>query len=136
MSILNQTTESTAPLTSEALKTLVIEALEDVKAENIVVLDVRETAGFTDYMIVASGSAQRQVKALAQRVLERCQQHGLYPLGVEGEREAEWVLVDLADVVVHVMLPATREFYGLEKLWSVGSQPTDDRRKTQQKLVG
>ncbi len=116
------------PLDTEALKTLVIDALEDVKALDIAVLDVRQTAGFTDYMIVATGSSQRQLKALAHRVIERCQEQGVRPLGIEGERDAEWVLVDLADVVVHVMLPTTRAFYGIEKLWSVGAASSASRQ--------
>ena len=74
-------------------------------------------------MVVASGTSPRQVKALADNVVEKAKAAGCRPLGVEGEREAEWVLVDLADVVVHVMLPSTRDFYQLEKLWG-----TNERR--------
>lgn len=103
------------------LQTIVVNALEELKAQNICVLDVRDMATFTDLMIVASGTATRHVKAIADKVLEKCVSAGVRPLGVEGQREAEWVLVDLNDIVVHVMLPATREFYNLEKLWSVDS---------------
>ncbi|HQC72346.1 MAG TPA: ribosome silencing factor [Candidatus Competibacteraceae bacterium] len=103
----------------EALQQIVIDALEDLKAQNITVLDVRNIASFTDLMIIASGSSTRQVKALSDRVVEKSLAAGVRPLGVEGQREAEWVLVDLGDIVVHVMLPQTRDFYGLEKLWSV-----------------
>ena len=103
----------------EVLQQLIVNALEEVKAQDIRVLDVRGMASFTDLMVVASGASTRQVKALADKVIEKCMAVGVRPLGVEGEREAEWVLVDLADVVVHVMLPQTRDFYNLEKLWSV-----------------
>ncbi len=103
----------------EALRKIVVDALEELKAQNLVVLDVRSIASFTDLMVVASGTSTRQVKALADKVIEKCRLAGVRPLGVEGEREAEWVLVDLGDIVVHVMLPQTRDFYNLEKLWTV-----------------
>ncbi len=103
----------------EALRKIVVDALEELKAQNITVLDVRGIASFTDLMVVASGTSTRQVKALADKVVEKCRLVGVRPLGVEGEQEAEWVLVDLGDIVVHVMLPQTRDFYNLEKLWSV-----------------
>ena len=103
----------------EVLQQLIVNALEEVKAQDIRVLDVRGMASFTDLMVVASGASTRQVKALADKVIEKCAAIGVRPLGVEGEREAEWVLVDLADVVVHVMLPQTRDFKKKKKLWSV-----------------
>ncbi|HPF58871.1 MAG TPA: ribosome silencing factor [Candidatus Competibacteraceae bacterium] len=103
----------------EVLQKIIVNALEEVKAQDIRVLDVRNKASFTDLMVVASGASTRQVKALADKVIEKCTAAGVRPLGVEGAREAEWVLVDLADIVVHVMLPQTRDFYNLEKLWSV-----------------
>jgi ribosome-associated protein len=103
------------------LQTVVVAALEELKGLHIKVLDVRGIASFTDLMIIASGSSSRQVKALADKVVERCREAGVRPLGVEGEREAEWVLVDLGDIVVHVMQPEVRDFYNLEKLWSVGA---------------
>ena len=103
----------------EALRKIVVDALEELKAQDLVVLDVRGIASFTDLMMVASGTSTRQVKALADKVVEKCRLAGVRPLGVEGEQEAEWVLVDLGDIVVHVMLPQTRDFYNLEKLWSV-----------------
>ena len=102
----------------EALRTIVIDALEELKAQDIKVLDVRGVATFTDLMVIASGTSTRQVKALADKVVEKSIRAGVRPLGVEGAREAEWVLVDLNDIVVHVMLPQTRDFYNLEKLWS------------------
>ncbi len=110
----------------ELLKDTVIKALEDVKAKDIQVLDVRPQASFTDVMIVASGNSTRQVKALADRVVEACREAGVRPVGIEGDREGEWVLIDLGDVVVHVMLPDIRAFYNLEKLWSVGSPARHD----------
>ena len=103
----------------EALRKIVVDALEELKAQDLTVLDMRGIASFTDLMVVASGTSTRQVKALADKVIEKCRLAGVRPLGVEGEREAEWVLVDLGDIVVHVMLPQTRDFYNLEKLWAV-----------------
>ncbi len=100
------------------LKKLVIEALEDVKAQDILVMDVREITSITDYMIIASGTSSRQVKALAQNVAEESKKNGVKLIGTEGEEKAEWVLVDLGDIIVHIMQPATRDFYQLEKLWA------------------
>ena len=105
----------------DVLQKIVVAALEEVKAQDIKVLDVRGIASFTDLMVIACGSSSRQVKALADKVIEKCATVGVRPLGVEGQREAEWVLVDLNDIVLHVMLPQTRDFYNLEKLWSVNS---------------
>lgn len=105
-------------LDTEGLKRIVVEALEDLKAVDLRVLDVRGQTTVTDVMVIASGTSDRHVKALADSVLERTREAGVRPLGVEGERAAEWVLVDLGDVVVHVMQPRVREFYQLEKLWS------------------
>ena len=104
---------------SEQLKDVVVAALEEIKAKDIVVLDVHKLTSITDIMVVASGTSSRQVKALADNVVEKAKAAGCRPLSVEGEREGEWILVDLADVVVHVMLPTTRDFYQLEKLWGM-----------------
>ncbi len=103
----------------EVLQKTVVDALEELKAQDIRILDVRGVASFTDLMIVASGTSTRHVKSIADKVIEKCATIGIRPLGVEGQREAEWVLVDMNDIVVHVMLPQTRDFYNLEKLWSV-----------------
>ena len=104
------------------LRKIAVDALDSLKAVDVKVLDVGEISSFTDVMIVATGTSTRQVKALADRVTEKCKEAGVRPLGVEGERESEWILVDLGDVVVHVMNPETRDFYQLEKLWSVGDR--------------
>ncbi len=101
----------------DRLKKLVIDSLEDLKAQDIKVLDVRGLSNVTDLMIVASGTSDRQVKAIAYHVVEKAKEKGLPPLGVEGEQAGEWALVDLGDAVVHIMLPQTRDFYNLEKLW-------------------
>ena len=103
----------------EVLQKIVVDALEELKAQDIRILDVRSIASFTDLMIVASGTSTRHVKSIADKVIEKCAVVGVRPLGVEGQQEAEWVLVDMNDIVVQVMLPQTRDFYNLEKLWSV-----------------
>jgi ribosome-associated protein len=104
---------------TEALKKTALKALEDLKGTDITEFDVRDLTSVTDVMIIASGTSDRHVKSLADAVVMACKKAGVAPLGVEGEREGEWVLVDLGDVVVHVMQPRIREFYALEKLWSV-----------------
>jgi len=102
---------------TEALERLVVEALEELKGEDIRVLDVRNITSITDLMIIASGNVDRHVKSLADNVVARAKEHGVQPLGAEGLDSGEWALVDLGDVVVHVMLPRVRDFYQLEKLW-------------------
>jgi len=112
---------------SEALKALVIEALDDIKGQDIVALDVQNQIDIADHMVVASGNTSRQVKALVDNVLEKVKAEGVEVLGVEGQETGEWILIDLADVIVHVMLPAVREFYDLERLWSVS--PSEGARE-------
>ncbi len=106
-----------------ALTDIAIAALADMKAVNVKVLDVRQLTDVTDTMIVATGTSDRHVRSIAGRLLERCRQAGHRPYGVEGEGQGEWVLVDLQDLIVHVMLPRIREFYGLEKLWDLRPAP-------------
>lgn len=101
----------------EALKECVVQALDNAKATDIKVLDVRGKTSITDFMVVACGAVDRHVKAVANNVIDETRKAGLRPLGVEGEREGEWVLVDLGDVIVHIMTPQIRDFYQLEKLW-------------------
>ena len=102
-----------------ALEKLVLKALEDLKAVNIKVLDVRGLTDVADTMIVASGTSDRHVRALAEAVVVQAKAAGRRPMGTEGKQDAEWVLVDLQDVLVHVMLPRVREFYALEQLWEM-----------------
>ena len=103
----------------KSLAELVARALDDMKADNVQVLDVRHLTTVTDTMVIASGRSDRHVRAIAGAVVEQAKKAGYRPIGVEGERSGEWVLVDLADLVVHVMLPRVREFYNLEKLWDM-----------------
>ena len=102
------------------LQQAVTTALDDMKAVNVRVLDVRSLTDIVDTMVIASGNSDRHVRSIADRVVEKAKAAGFRPLGTEGERDGEWVLVDLQDVLVHVMLPRVREFYGLERLWDGG----------------
>lgn len=102
----------------EQLKDLVVETLDDMKARDVTIMDVRGKTAITDYMIVASGTSDRHVKAIAETVAYRAKEAGEPPLGSEGVDGGEWALVDLNGVVVHVMLPKVRDFYNLERLWS------------------
>lgn len=99
------------------LTQLIIDALDDIKAVDIRALDVRALTSVTDVMIIASGTSNRHVKSIADSVIKQAKEHNVEILGYEGEKQAEWILVDLADVVVHIMLPKSREFYHLESLW-------------------
>lgn len=107
---------SAAP--SKKLQKLIHTALDDAKAEDILVLDVRKLTDITDYMIIASGTSTRHVSAMADKLIDKMRTSGFRPLGVEGEGAGEWVLIDFGDVVTHVMHPTTRAFYNLEKFWA------------------
>lgn len=100
------------------LRKWILDALEDAKAREIVVLDVRKVAMFTDFMIIATGTSNRHVVAVADNVVEKLREHKRKPTGVEGMEGGDWVLLDYGDVVVHIMRAQTRAFYNLEKLWS------------------
>ncbi len=102
-----------------SLKQVVIDALADMKALEVKVLDVRGLTDIADCMVIASGTSDRHVRSVAQRVVERTKESGFRPHGVEGQQDGDWVLIDLSEMIVHVMLPRVREFYGLEKLWDM-----------------
>jgi len=106
----------------DKLVRLILDTLDDMKAERVTNLDVRHLTTVTDNMIVASGRSDRHVRAIADALLERCEEAGIEPLGVEGQEAGEWVLVDLADAIVHVMLPRVREFYSIENLWDISAR--------------
>jgi len=112
----------------EKLAELIIETLEDNKATNILTLDVRELTSVTDLMIIASGTSSKQVTAIAEKLIEKAKKNNVPPYGSEGKEYGEWVLVDLGDIIVHIMHPTTRAHYQLEKLWSF----TDDSDSAQQ----
>jgi len=102
----------------EKIRKEVISALEDIKAFDIVSLDVRKITSIADFMVIASASSSRQAKALANNVQEKLKQSKIDVIGIEGESEGDWVLVDLGDIIVHIMTPTTRAYYNLEELWS------------------
>jgi len=117
-----KTAATKRPASAKSPLVKVIEkALEDMKAVNVTVLDVRGLTDVADTMIIASGNSDRHVKSIAERVAYDCKQAGFRPMGVEGERDGEWALVDLNDAIVHVMLPRVREFYRLESLWDISA---------------
>ncbi|HET6593249.1 MAG TPA: ribosome silencing factor [Xanthomonadales bacterium] len=109
------------PLSFDQLRELVISSLEDFKAIDIQQLDVSGKNPLTDLFVIASGNSTRHIKSMAENLVMKTKAAGCPPLGVEGQRQAEWVLVDLNDVIVHLMLPKTRAFYNLEKLWEAST---------------
>jgi ribosome-associated protein len=111
-----------ATVAGEALVKLAIDALEDIKAQDIITIDVRGKTSITDFMVIASGTSSRHVKSLVDNVLEKVKEQGVRPLGSEGLDTGEWALLDLGEVVVHVMLPTARQFYDLERLWQGAEQ--------------
>jgi len=117
-------------MTTDELKQLAINALQDLKAEDITVLDVKDKTSITDWLVVATGSSSRHVKSIANNVIVEAKKAGQPPLGIEGENDGEWVLVDMGDVIVHVMQRQVREYYDLESLWSV-----DVSRRQEQDVV-
>lgn len=106
-------------MSKQQLNDLIINALEDLKGRDIVSLDVRELSDVMDTLIIVSGTSNRHVKSLVDNVVVDAKAAGSYPMSVEGKESGEWVLVDFGDTVVHAMLPATREFYDLERLWQL-----------------
>src|SRR5271156_3324852 len=122
-SLKHMTTRTSSRRSKERVSPLqetVTAALDDMKAVNVKVLDVRGLTDIADTMVIASGNSDRHVRSIADRVVESAKAAGFRPLGTEGARDGEWVLVDLQDILVHVMLPRVREFYGLERLWDGG----------------
>ena len=115
-------------LSFEQLRDLVTAALEDFKAIDIQHIDVSGQNPLTDMFVIASGSSVRHIKSMADNLIVKSKEAGIQPLGVEGDRQAEWVLVDLNDIIVHLMLPQTRAFYNLEKLWEASSQQRSGRQ--------
>lgn len=108
-----------AAIRTASLKKIVIDALDDMKALEVKVLDVRGLTDVADTMVIASGTSDRHVRSVAKNVVEKTKAAGFRPHGVEGQQDSDWVLIDLHEMIVHVMLPRTREFYGLEKLWDM-----------------
>jgi len=113
-------------MNTEELTTLVVDALEDLKAVNLHVIDVRDKTSITDVMVIATGTSNRHVKSLADNVVLKAKKAGQQPLGEEGLDAGEWALIDLGDVVVHVMQPEVRDFYQLEKLWAADEQSASE----------
>lgn len=116
-------------MTPESLRDLVLAALDDVKGQDILALDVSGASSFTDWMVIASGTSNRHVKSLVDSVTQQAKALGVEPVGIEGQDAMEWILVDLGDVVVHVMQTEPRRFYDLERLWTL---PESDRTGTGQ----
>lgn len=111
----------------DQLQELVINSLEDFKALDIHQIDVSGQSPLTDLFVIASGSSLRHIKSMAENLVVRAKEAGCPPLGIEGNRQSEWVLVDLNDIIVHLMLPQTRAFYNLEKLWEASSHHREEQ---------
>jgi ribosome-associated protein len=107
------------PKAPPTLKTVVLDALDDMKALDVKFLDVRGLTDIADFMVIASGTSDRHVRSVAQRVVEKAKEASFRPHGIEGQQDGDWVLIDLNEMIIHVMLPRVREFYGLEKLWDM-----------------
>lgn len=105
---------------------LIVKTLEDNKAEEIVSLDVHELTTMTSWMVICSANSKRHAHALSDHVISKIKTLGLHPLGVEGENGNEWLLVDLGNIILHIMLPETRKFYSLEKLWNITLKMRED----------
>jgi ribosome-associated protein len=112
-------TAAKADTGKSSLKAAVLLALDDMKALEVKVMDVRGLTDIADYMVIASGTSDRHVRSVAQRVVDKAKEAGFRPHGLEGMKDGDWALIDLNEVIVHVMLPRVREFYGLEKLWDL-----------------
>lgn len=113
-------------MNTEQLKNTIVDVLDENKGTDIRALDVRELTDVTDYFVICTATSSRHAKSLSDKVIDQCKAQGNRPVGVEGDGDAEWILIDLVDVVVHIMLGSTREFYSLEKLWEV----TEAQRKS------
>lgn len=125
------TARTNKAVTTATLRQSVVDALDELKAKDVREIDVRGKTSIADLLVIASGTSARHVKSIADEVLKFAKKAGVHPLGVEGEGEGEWVLVDLGDVIVHVMLPRIREFYGLERLWTVGDRDEGESEAAQ-----
>lgn len=110
------------PTLDVRVRDAVVARLDAMKANDLRVIDVRGKTSVTDCLVIASGTSTRHVKSMGDEVVVTAKQLGMPPIGIEGEKDAEWILVDLGDTVVHVMLPRTREFYGLERLWTLAEE--------------
>ena len=107
------------PQAAPSLKSVILDALDDMKALEVKFLDVRGLTDIADFMVIASGTSDRHVRSVAQRVVEKAKAAGFRAHGIEGQQDGDWVLIDLNEMIIHVMLPRVREFYGLEKLWDM-----------------
>ncbi|MGH8486054.1 MAG: ribosome silencing factor [Pseudomonas sp.] len=116
------TKQKISAVSAEELVELTKDALAEVKAQDIQVIDVRDKHSLTDYMIIATGTSNRQISAMLEKVREQVKAKGVQPLGEEGKGDSDWVLLDLNDVIVHMMTAAARQFYDLERLWMGAEQ--------------